>query len=124
MNILLILIGGAIGSLTRYGASSFAHQKLIGSFPIGTLTVNLVGSLLIGFLWGLAENITVSQNMKTFLFVGILGGFTTFSSFSLETLTLFREGFIKMALFNILANNILGILFAFVGVLAGKNLSV
>ena len=120
MRILLILLGGAIGTLTRFGVSGFAHQKFIGTFPVGTLAVNLMGSFLIGFLWGVAENSTISPNARLFLFVGILGGFTTFSAFSLETLSLLRTGDYKFALINILLNNVLGILLAFAGLMLAK----
>jgi CrcB protein len=121
--ILLILLGGALGTLARYGASGFAHQKYSGVFPIGTLTVNLVGSFLIGLLWGIAENSTLNPNLRTFLFVGILGGFTTFSTYSLETLSLLRDGAFKLALLNILLNNVLGIVLAFSGLLIAKNIT-
>lgn len=121
--ILLILLGGALGTLARYGASGFAHQKYNGVFPIGTLTVNLVGSFLIGLLWGIAENSTLNPNLRTFLFVGILGGFTTFSTYSLETLNLLRDGAFKLALLNILLNNVLGIVLAFSGLVIAKNIT-
>ena len=120
MKIVLLLIGGAIGTLTRYGVSSFAQQKYAGLFPIGTLVVNLAGSLLIGLLWGMAENFAISSSVRLFLFVGILGGFTTFSAYSIETLTLLRDGSYKLALINILLNNVLGIGLAFMGLMLGK----
>jgi fluoride exporter len=120
VKILFILVGGALGTLVRYGVSGWAQQRINNVFPIGTLTVNLVGSLLIGLLWGMAENTTLSPNMRTLLFVGILGGFTTFSTYSLETLNLLRDGEVKMALINLMLNNVLGILLAFVGLMIGK----
>jgi len=120
VKILFILVGGALGTLARYGVSGWAHQKVNNIFPIGTLTVNLIGSLLIGLLWGMAENTTMSPNVRTFLFVGILGGFTTFSTYSLETLNLLRDGEVKMAMINLLLNNVLGVLLAFVGLMIGK----
>jgi fluoride exporter len=123
MKILLILIGGALGSLTRYGVSGLVHQKIQGVFPIGTLTVNLAGSFLIGLLWGIAEHSTLSPNARTFLFVGILGGFTTFSTYSLETLNLMRDGEFKIALVNLLLNNVLGIVLAFAGLILAKNIN-
>lgn len=123
VKILLILLGGALGTLARYGASGFAQQKYNGVFPVGTLTVNLVGSFLIGLLWGIAENSTLNPNIRTFLFIGILGGFTTFSTFSLETLNLLRDGEFKLALVNILLNNVIGIILAFVGLLLAKNIN-
>ncbi|MBX2946409.1 MAG: fluoride efflux transporter CrcB [Cyclobacteriaceae bacterium] len=123
VKLLFIALGGALGSLARYGASGLAHQKYNGVFPVGTLTVNLVGSFLIGLLWGLAENSTLNPNVRTFLFVGILGGFTTFSTFSLETINLLRDGEFKLALVNVLLNNLVGIVLAFVGLMLAKNIN-
>jgi CrcB protein len=84
--------------------------------------VNVLGSLIIGLLWGIWETANISSHMRTFIFIGILGGFTTFSTYSLETLNLFREGEVKMAIVNILANNILGILMVFAGFFAARSL--
>ena len=118
--ILLILAGGAIGTLTRYGISGLTHRFVEGVFPWGTLMVNLTGALIIGFIWGLWETERISSNVRTFVFIGILGGYTTFSSYALETLNLFREGETKLALLNILASNILGLLLVILGFIAAK----
>lgn len=122
MKIILILIGGAIGTLARYSLSGFAQKITDGSFPTGTLLVNLLGSFIIGLLWGLWENSQIHTNTRTFIFIGILGGFTTFSSFMLETLNLFRDGDTKLALINILAHNILGLVLVFLGFVTAKGL--
>lgn len=121
--LLLVLAGGALGSLARYAASGLTYKYFSGAFPLGTLAVNLAGSFLIGLLWGLWETSNISTSMKTFVFIGILGGFTTFSAYSMETLGLFRGGEIKLALVNIFANNILGLLLVFAGFLAGQALA-
>ncbi|QOI96184.1 MAG: fluoride efflux transporter CrcB [Flammeovirgaceae bacterium] len=115
MKFVLVLLGGGIGSLIRYSVSGWVHGKYSGVFPLGTLTVNLAGSFLIGVLWALFESATMSPTLRVFLFVGILGGFTTFSTFSLETLSLLRDGEVRTALLNILVNNVGGILLAFAG---------
>lgn len=107
--LLFIAIGGAAGALLRYSVSGVAYKYLDGMLPWGTLAVNLIGCFAIGFLWQIFEFITSSPNMRSFIFVGILGSFTTFSTYGLETLNLFREGEIKYGLLNILASNILGI---------------
>lgn len=120
LKIILLLAGGAAGTLARYGVSGLAHRYFTGTFPYGTLAVNLLGSLIIGFLWGAMENSSAPSLLRTFLFIGILGGFTTFSSYSLETLNLFRDGEFKMAAINILANNILGIILVFAGFFSSK----
>jgi CrcB protein len=120
---LLVLSGGAIGSLLRYSVSGLAHKYYGAVFPYGTLAVNLIGSFLIGLLWGLFESFNISSNVRSFLFIGILGGFTTFSSYSLETLNLLRDGELKLAFANILANNILGLLLVFLGFIAAKGVN-
>jgi CrcB protein len=115
IKILLLISGGALGTLARYSVSGVAHRWLGSSFPVGTLTVNLLGSFVIGVLWGFFEREAISPNIRTFLFIGFLGGFTTFSSFSLETLNLFRDGQTKWAILNVLANNVAGLLLVFAG---------
>jgi len=84
--------------------------------------VNLLGSFIIGLLWGTWETTNMSSHTRTFLFIGILGGFTTFSSFTLETMNLFRDGEYGMATLNILANNILGLILVFAGFFAARGL--
>lgn len=122
IKILLLIAGGAIGTLARYGISGLTHKIAEGAFPWGTLVVNLTGALIIGFIWGLWETERISSNVRTFVFIGILGGYTTFSSYALETLNLFRDGETKLALVNILASNILGILLVILGFIAAKGL--
>ena len=122
MKLLLLIAGGAIGTTARYMVSGWAHRFTDSTFPAGTLAVNLFGSLLIGLLWGLFETLNISSNTRTFIFIGILGSFTTFSSFSLETLNLFREGETKLAVINILANNIFGIILAITGFIIAKGI--
>ena len=114
MNILLVIVGGAMGSLARFLMSGFAQKYVSNGFPIGTLVVNLMGSFIIGLLWGVFENQSANQ-LRIFLFVGVLGGFTTFSAYSVETLNLFRDANVLLALLNILLNNVLGILLALGG---------
>lgn len=120
MKLLLIALGGALGTLARYGVSHMAYEKYSGLFPIGTLTVNLTGSFIIGLLWGIANGLSIHSNLLAFLFVGLLGGFTTFSSYSLETLNLLRDGDYKLALYSVLLNNVAGILLAFLGLMLAK----
>ena len=120
VKILLLLAGGALGTLARYALSGFAHKLYSGTFPLGTLVVNVLGSFIIGLLWGIWENENIPSHWRTFTFIGILGGFTTFSSYTLESMNLFRDGETKLALFYILANNILGLLFVVVGFILAK----
>ncbi|MDY6958865.1 MAG: fluoride efflux transporter CrcB [Halobacteriota archaeon] len=122
LRFLLIAAGGAIGALSRYAISVTTWKRISGSFPFGTLFVNLIGAFVIGLLWGFAENKDFSSDMHSFLFVGILGSFTTFSTYSLETLNLFRAGNTGLALINILVINLLGITLAFLGFVTSRYL--
>ena len=116
----MLLSGGALGTLARYALSGVTHRVMGPVFPWGTLVVNMTGSLLIGIIWALGEDSGMPGYMRTFLFIGFFGGFTTFSSFSLETMNLLRDGENFLALLNILANNILGILMVFAGFLCTR----
>ena len=115
--ILLIGIGGFIGSSFRYIVSG-AVQKISNQsfFPIGTLTVNLIGCFIIGFLAGLSESRQLFSDMvRSFIFIGVLGGFTTFSTFGYESFSFLRDGQIISTLINISLHIILGILFVWLG---------
>ncbi|MCD6596319.1 MAG: CrcB family protein [Bacteroidales bacterium] len=122
MKIVLLLFGGALGTLGRYAVSGLAHNIYLGTFPVGTMAVNLLGSLVIGFLWGILDIGNLSVNTRTFIFIGIFGGFTTFSSYALETLTLFKNGDVKFAIGNVLVTNFLGLLFVFAGYIVAKQI--
>jgi fluoride exporter len=92
---LWIAIGGALGTMARYGLSSLIAARFGDVFPWGTLIVNISGCFVIGFFAGLTGpdgRVMVSPDLRTFVTVGICGGYTTFSSFSLQTLNLLREG--------------------------------
>lgn len=91
----LIALGGALGSVTRFWLSSAIGNSFSATFPWGTLIVNVTGSFLIGFFFTLTEpggRVFASSHTRQFLMTGVLGGYTTFSSFSLQTLNLAREG--------------------------------
>ncbi len=115
--VLWIALGGALGTVARYLAAR-GVQGLGGGgvFPYGTLFVNLLGCLLIGVLAaGLTDDTPVRSTVKAALIVGCLGGFTTFSSFGLETLQLLRDGHLLAAALYVAGSNVGGILLAFVG---------
>ena len=102
-NILIVGLGGFIGAILRYLLSGYAqHLSRVSFFPIGTIAVNVLGCLAIGFLSGLAQNLQVfSPHARLFLFIGILGSFTTFSTFGYETMALFRDGEVFLAFLNV-----------------------
>jgi fluoride exporter len=113
--ILLIALGGAVGSVLRYAAGGTVHRFAGSTFPWGTLAVNATGSFAIGFLWAFFDRVSGSTLARSFMFIGILGGYTTFSSYTLETFNLLRDGEIKLGLINMFAANIAGIVFVFAG---------
>ncbi len=116
-NIFLVGFGGFIGSILRYLASGYVQQSTKSiDFPYGTLAVNVIGCFVIGFLAQLAEERgAFTSESRLFVFVGILGGFTTFSSFGNETLNLARDSQMLNALANVGANVILGLLAVWLG---------
>ncbi len=120
MQYLSIAVGGAAGAVLRYLVSGWAYTLLGQGFPWGTLVVNLIGSFLIGFLWQLFEYVPISPNMRSMIFIGGLGAFTTFSTFAFESLNLFRDGDIRLGVLNILAADVFGILLGLLGVILGR----
>jgi len=115
MKWMMIALGGALGTVVRYICSGLDYRWSNGVFPVSTLLVNLLGSLAIGFLWGMFERAAVSPNVRLFMMIGVLGGFTTFSTFALENFNLIRDGELKIALWNIGLSNVVGIGLVFVG---------
>lgn len=109
VNIFLIGMGGFSGAILRYWISSFvASVFTFGHLPYGTLAVNILGSLMIGFFGGIAETLGIfTPETRSFFFVGFLGALTTFSTFSMETFTLMHEGSPFLAMFNAAANLVL-----------------
>lgn len=121
---LLIFIGAGTGGVLRYWVSSVLHYWAGKSFPIGTLVVNISGCLLMGFLFAfmLDRLHSLSTSLRPLLLIGFLGGYTTFSAFSIETLELFEQGAWLMALSNILLNTLLCLCAVWLGTLLAREL--
>lgn len=110
-------LGSFVGGVLRYLLSTWVHKILDNPwFPYGTLAVNVSGCLMIGFLAGLAENrLVFTSQARLFIFIGILGGFTTFSSFAWETFSLARNTQSAAAAMNIALELVLGLVGVWIG---------
>jgi CrcB protein len=118
---MVIGLGAMLGANARYWVGIWAASQWGTAFPFGTLLVNLTGSLALGFFFGLTEQrLALPPEYRLFIAVGFLGGYTTFSSYSVESISLLQSGSFQMALLNILGNNLLGLLCAFAGLVLGR----
>ncbi len=123
---LWIALGGALGSMARYASTNLVAGWLGGRFPWGTLLINILGSLVIGAfgaLTGPGGRLFVSNDLRLFVMVGICGGYTTFSSFSLQTLDLIHEGAMGRAGLNVVGSVALCMLAVWIGYLAATALN-
>jgi len=121
--ILVIMLGGSLGALMRFIISSSVTEKIGSDFPYGTLTVNVLGSFAMGFLaMFLVERMGLDPLLRLGIFVGFLGAFTTFSTFSMETLNLFEQGESLRALVNMFISVSLSVLAVWLGVILGKQI--
>lgn len=120
--ILLVGAGGFLGSILRYVLSGWVHRILDNPwFPYGTLAVNVTGSLVIGFLAGLADSRSLfSSEARLFVFIGLLGGFTTFSSLTIETFSLARSAQLLAAAMNVTLQIFLGLVAVWLGNLLAR----
>ncbi len=113
---LFIGFAGLAGTLLRYWLSGFVARKYGETFPLGTMAVNVLGCLLAGAVFNLTEErFLVNPTLRTVILIGFLGGFTTFSSYGLQTFTLLRDGEFGLASLNIVVSNMLGLLMVWVG---------
>ena len=115
VKLLAVGLGGSIGAILRYLIYISFEKAGNNSFPWSTLLVNLLGAFLIGLLWGTFNKFYVAPGYRLFIFIGILGSFTTFSTFAFDIFNLSKEGAIKYIISYILATNVIGISLAFAG---------
>jgi CrcB protein len=121
MRLLWVALGGAIGSSARYLLDGAVYRVLPPTFPYGTFTVNVTGCLLFGLVFGIAEQrMAVGTVTRTFVLIGILGGFTTFSSFTFETLQLLRDGEWLRGAVNVVGQVLGGLLALWAGMTASR----
>ena len=122
--ILVIMFGGAFGAAARFMLSSKVNEKFGSAFPLGTLSVNVIGSFLMGLLAiVLVERLALDPLLKLGILVGFLGAFTTFSTFSMDTLSLFEQGHSFRAVSNMFISVLCSVLAVWFGVLIGRAIS-
>ncbi len=116
-NILLVGLGGGLGSMARYLFQRWAYSVYPHHFPWGTLGVNIIGCFLIGILWGTSfKTFESNESWKLFLMVGLCGGFTTFSAFTLEGIGLIREQRLALFFSYVAVSVVLGLLATYIGI--------
>lgn len=118
--ILLVGLGSFIGGVSRYLISLFIVNRGLIAFPYGTLTVNIVGCFLIGIVYGITERVGMTNEWRLFLATGILGGFTTFSAFSYESISLLRDGQSGAAFLYVICSVVFGLLATWAGMSAAS----
>lgn len=113
---ILIALAGLIGTVLRYWLSGVVARQYGESFPWGTMAVNLIGCVGAGAVFFLTEErFVLNPTLRTVILIGLLGGFTTFSSYSLQTFALLRDGEFGMAILNVFTSNILGLFMVWIG---------
>ncbi|MEM7018277.1 MAG: fluoride efflux transporter CrcB [Pseudomonadota bacterium] len=123
MILVWVALGGGLGSILRYLASSYVDQMHNYSFPVGILVVNIIGSFAMGFLaWVFASHLSMAEEHRAAVLVGFLGGFTTFASFSHDTLNHFLQGEYLAVILNIVLSVVLCIIAAGAGLILAKSI--
>lgn len=122
---ILIGLAGLIGTLLRYWLSEFVERQSGETFPWGTLAVNIVGCLLAGAVFHLAEERALfDPTVRTVILIGLIGGFTTFSSYGLQTFALLKDGALGLAMLNLVISNVLGLFMVWAGYGLAKTFTI
>jgi CrcB protein len=121
--VVCVALGGGVGSALRFALGQWTAARFGDAFPWGTLCVNLIGSLVFGVVWGLGPSINASPVLRALLLSGLLGGFTTFSSFMFDSVQLWEAGRPGAAFSNLVLQNCLGLVLLSLGVLLARAVS-
>jgi CrcB protein len=120
---IFIALAGLVGTLLRYWLSGVVAKRFGETFPWGTMVVNLIGCFVTGAVFYLSEErFLINPTVRTVIMIGLLGGFTTFSSYGLQTFTLLRDGEFGLATLNLVVSNVCGLLMVWAGHVSGKAL--
>ena len=120
IHLLWIALGGGAGAVCRYSLSKYASGIWFGVFPLGTFLVNLIGCFLLGFVSVVFSRIVMPAHLKGVVSIGFLGAFTTFSTYSVETVSLLQEGEWRLGAINLLASTAGGLIMAVAGMWAAR----
>ncbi len=124
INVAWVALGGAAGSVMRYGLARYVNTLARDTFPAGTLVVNALGCLLMGVMAGLiAGSVAIREEYRIAIMVGVLGGFTTYSSFGLDTFHLVRQGKVGLAVVYVVATNVLALGANWIGYWVAKKIA-
>ncbi len=118
--IILVGLGSFLGGIFRYLLTQYVQTRVLSEFPLGTLLVNITGSFLIGIVFGLAGKFSIGPEWRFFLMTGVIGGFTTFSSYSLEIVNLMRGNQPALAMLYLTGSILLSVPFTFLGLFLSR----
>ncbi len=119
-SLLFVFLGGGLGAVSRFGLTSLISGRIPTTFPLGTFVVNVLGCFLIGVAFDVLERSLIDSDFRLVLMTGFLGGFTTFSSYSLETLTLLEAGDTVQGILYPLGSNIVGVAAVALGIAVSR----
>ena len=119
--LVLIALGGMLGTLCRYGLATWVEQRVTSPFPYGTVVINLAGCFVAGLLFPVFEQASIAPELRLAVFTGFLGGFTTFSAYGLQTVVL-ADGLLWVAVLNVLVSNAVALALVWIGINLSRSL--